>query len=78
MMLHPPQGNGGIDTTDVEPTSFNPQTVTILPADLCSERGGTTASNSDVAHLPMVTMYTLYGNKAETPCSGQAMDVPML
>ena len=34
-----PQGDGGNDATDVEPTSFNPQTITgTSTADLCSER----------------------------------------
>jgi hypothetical protein len=45
-----PPGNGGIDTTDVEPTSFNPQTVTSTPQlTFVQSGGGTTASNSDVA-----------------------------
>jgi hypothetical protein len=45
-----PQGNGGIDTTDVEPTSFNPQTVTSTPQlTFVQSGGGTTASDSDVA-----------------------------
>jgi hypothetical protein len=45
-----PQGDGGNDATDVEPTSFNPQTVTSTPQlTFVQSGGGTTASNSDVA-----------------------------
>jgi PKD domain len=49
-----PQGDGGNDATDVEPTSFNPQTVTSTPQLTFVQSGGgggvtSPPSNSDVA-----------------------------
>jgi hypothetical protein len=49
-----PQGDGGNDATDVEPTSFNPQTITSTPQLIFVQDGGgggdtSPASNSDVA-----------------------------